>query len=142
MLMYKREEINKKFPILRTKCDTIFNPVSCDGVMGKGYSAILKEVDKDMHESYKNFCFSRSFTPGKIQVWNKNKYWKIINAGIKSEWRDTADQLYFIDILYKISNKFKEAGIENLAMPKKIDNLDIEALIHNFEGKLPNIVFY
>ena len=72
----------QKGDILFSNCQTLVNPVSCDGTIDSYLSKRFFTRYPDMYAKYLHFCKEKLFTPGKLWVY-QGKTKNILNFPIK-----------------------------------------------------------
>lgn len=101
--------------IFASQCQTIVNPVNCEGIMDKGLAFDFKRKYPMMFKSYVRSC-ELGLVPGKLHIYTKYDK-KIVNFPTK-EVRHTRSKISYIKQgLIKFSEIWEANGIESVAFP-------------------------
>ena len=109
----------KRGDILKSKMQTIVNPVNCKGVMGAGLAKKFKENFPKMYNDYVAQCKNEILKIGKPILWkNPNIHGKwILNFPTKDNWRNPS-QISWIEMgLKEIKKNYKAWRIKSIAFP-------------------------
>lgn len=113
-----------------SKCQTLVNTVNCVGVMGKGIALEFKKRFPKMFTDYKKRCEAQQVVLGRPYLYKDEEqiiqstffdvqaknHW-ILNFPTKDHWRSTTSLDSIIRGIEYIITKYKEWGIESLAVP-------------------------
>jgi O-acetyl-ADP-ribose deacetylase (regulator of RNase III) len=106
-----------KGDILKSKAQTIVNPVNCKGYMGKGLALAFKEHYPDMFVVYREECRTGKLRIGKPTLYSNSTPW-ILNFPTKNHWRDSSKLGYIEEGLQFVVANYKQLGIGSIALPK------------------------
>ncbi|MGR5423312.1 macro domain-containing protein [Vibrio sp. PNB22_4_1] len=111
----------KKGNIFTSKCDTIVNPVNCQGVMGAGIALEFKLRYPEMFEKYQALCSSKHIQIGKL--WNytlpseRFGFKHVLNLPTKDSWKMPSKREYLELALQKFVGTYKKSPYTSVAFP-------------------------
>ena len=111
------ENINYlKGDILFSKCQTLVNPISCDGLIDRQLSKRFFVKYPDILVKYKYYCDKKLLVPGNLWLY-QGKVKRILNFPIK-EAASNDVQIEVIEAGFKkFLNTYKEKHITSIAFP-------------------------
>lgn len=103
--------------IFSSNAQTITNTVNCVGVMGKGIALGFRQRYPEMYEDYVQRCDKGLVKLGRPYIYKQSRGPWILNFPTKDHWRQGANLDAILDGLGYLQSKYKEWGIESLAVP-------------------------
>ena len=103
--------------IFSSNAQTITNTVNCVGVMGKGIALGFRQRYPEMYEDYVQRCDKGLVKLGRPYIYKQSRDPWILNFPTKDHWRQGANLDAILDGLGYLQSKYKEWGIESLAVP-------------------------
>lgn len=102
--------------IFASTCQTLVNPVNCEGVMGAGLALEFKLRHPEMFEKYAQLCKINSLTVGKLWLHSDIDY-QILCFPTKTSWKADSRQSYIEEGLTKLVASLTAKNITSLALP-------------------------
>lgn len=107
----------QKGDILFSNCQTLVNPVSCDGTIDSYLSKRFFMRYPAMYTKYLQFCKEEQFTPGKLWVY-QGKTKNILNFPIK-EISNLVPQPKVVKASFmRLAETYQDRNISSIAFPR------------------------
>lgn len=107
----------QKGDILFSNCQTLVNPVSCDGTIDSYLSKRFFMRYPAMYTKYLQFCKEKQFTPGKLWVY-QGKTKNILNFPIK-EISNLVPQPKVVKASFmRLAETYQDRNISSIAFPR------------------------
>jgi len=104
--------------IFQSGVQTLVNTVNCVGIMGKGIAADFKKSFPEMFKDYAARCERKEVKEGVPYLFKESMFVpQIVNFPTKGHWREASRIEYIEKGLKILSEKYKEWGIESIAIP-------------------------
>lgn len=138
----------QKGDILFSNCQTLVNPVSCDGTIDSYLSKRFFMRYPAMYAKYLQFCKEKLFTPGKLWVY-QGKTKNILNFPIK-EISNLASQPEVVKASFmRLAETYQDKNISSIAFPRIFepnlfyDGAEIQKICNDFLSRLsiPTVVY-
>lgn len=105
-----------KGDIFASSCQTLVNPVNCEGVMGKGLAKAFKDRWPEMYKEYQAACIKGHLQTGRLHVWKGPEKW-VVNFPTKKLWRLPSKMEYIEEGLSLLSTNLEIWEITSMAIP-------------------------
>lgn len=137
-----------KGDILFSNCQTLVNPVSCDGTIDSYLSKRFFTRYPDMYAKYLYFCKEKLFAPGKLWVY-QGKTKNILNFPIK-EISNFEPQPEVVKASFmRLAETYQDRNISSIAFPRIFepnlfnDGAEIQKICNDFLSRLsiPTVVY-
>lgn len=138
----------QKGDILFSNCQTLVNPVSCDGTIDSYLSKRFFMRYPAMYTKYLQFCKEKLFTPGKLWVY-QGKTKNILNFPIKVI-SNLAPQPEVVKASFmRLAETYQDRNISSIAFPRIFepnlfyDGAEIQKICNDFLSRLsiPTVVY-
>lgn len=104
--------------IFTTECQTLVNPVNCVGVMGAGIALEYRLRFPEMFDKYKDFCQKGKLEPGKLWIYESDKYSKwVLLFPTKIDWKHPSKIEYIELGLKNFVDTYQKRNVNSIAFP-------------------------
>lgn len=103
--------------ILRSKMQTLVNPVNCVGAMGAGLALAFKECYPRYYDAYRVACKLDVLKDDLHFVYDVSERRKIYSLPTKLHWKEESNTFFIERALRVLVRSVKRHGITSLAVP-------------------------
>ena len=137
--------------ILDAKAEALVNTVNCVGVMGRGIALQFRNAFPDNYSAYKAACDRKEMTPGKVLVFDLNRFENprlVINFPTKRHWKGKSQIEDIQAGLPDLVRVLREYSVKSVAIPPLgcglggLDWREVRPLIEEALAALPNLLAY
>ena len=102
--------------IFTSQCQTLVNPVNCQGVMGAGIALEYKLRFPEMYARYVELCERKLLDIGLLWLYRQSSCW-VLNFPTKRNWKHPSNYNYLKQGLQKFVDTYQAKGITSIAFP-------------------------
>ena len=138
----------QKGDILFSNCQTLVNPVSCDGIIDSNLSKRFFTRYPAMLVKYQYFCKEQLFTPGKLWVY-QSRTKKILNFPVKETSSGEIQPEVLEASFGRLAETFQDRNISSIAFPRFYqpnlfnDGIEIQRIMDTYLPRLsiPTVIY-
>jgi hypothetical protein len=103
--------------IFTTPCQTLTNPVNCQGVMGAGLAYAFRARYPDMYTFYRGLCDQRQLIVGQPVLRDDNRGNRVLLFPTKDQWRERSQLSWVLEGIDWIGECAQGWQLQSLAVP-------------------------